>query len=68
LSFFLADEGTQEELSPLPDVGDFVVIDAVHTGRVTSRTFAYDLTNEGLCHIMINAERVIRLLLAVHSN
>jgi len=25
--------------------------------KVTTRTFAYDLNNEGDCHVMINADR-----------
>jgi hypothetical protein len=31
--------------------------DLFHKG-VTRRTFSYDLNNEGLCHVMINADRV----------
>jgi hypothetical protein len=43
----------------LPDSGDFIVIDGVHAGKVTWRTFAYDRDND-FCHVMINADRVTR--------
>jgi hypothetical protein len=44
----------------LPDAGDFIVIeDGLHMGRVTTRTFSYDL-NKRVCFGMINADRVTR--------
>ena len=54
----LDDEDEEKGIAYLPDVGDFVVIDGVHTGRVTNRTFCYEVEGGGVCFIMINADRV----------
>ena len=36
-----------------------MVIDRLHMGMVSNRTFAYERDND-LCHVMINAERATR--------
>ena len=62
-----AEDEDAAALAYLPEAGDFIIIDGgVHMGRVTTRTFSYDLDNQG-CHVMINADRVTRPPRAVNS-
>jgi hypothetical protein len=55
--FVFADEDDDRALAYLPQASDFIVIDRVHMGIVSNRTFAFERDNR-LCHIIINAERV----------